>query len=82
MKQILSISSGIRRWRGGACPRHAARGSLGKSVPADGATCSGATRRGLAWTAWVAVLLPLAALVFALTVLAVKAWPAIRVNGW
>ena len=37
-----------------------------------------------AWrgTAWVAVLLPLAALVFAVTVLAVKAWPAIRVNGW
>ena len=37
-----------------------------------------------AWrgTAWVAVLLPLAALVFAVTVLAVKAYPAIRVNGW
>jgi phosphate transport system permease protein len=32
--------------------------------------------------AWVAVLLPLAALVFAITVLALKAWPAIRVNGW
>ena len=30
----------------------------------------------------VAVLLPLAALVFAVSVLAVKAWPAIRVNGW
>ena len=30
----------------------------------------------------MAVLLPLAALVFAVTVLAVKAWPAIRVNGW
>ena len=37
-----------------------------------------------AWrgTAWVAVMLPLAALVFAVTVLAVKAYPAIRVNGW
>src|SRR3974390_1584052 len=37
-----------------------------------------------AWrgVAWVAVLLPLAALVFAVSVLAVKAWPAIRVNGW
>ncbi len=37
-----------------------------------------------AWrsTAWIAVLLPLAALVFAVSVLAVKAWPAIRVNGW
>jgi phosphate transport system permease protein len=37
-----------------------------------------------AWrgTAWIAVLLPLAALVFAVTVLAIKAWPAIRVNGW
>jgi phosphate transport system permease protein len=37
-----------------------------------------------AWrgTGWVAVVLPLAALVFAVTVLAVKAWPAIRVNGW
>ncbi|MGO8825976.1 MAG: phosphate ABC transporter permease subunit PstC, partial [Acidimicrobiales bacterium] len=37
-----------------------------------------------AWrgSAWVAVVLPLAALVFAVTVLAVKAWPAIRVNGW
>jgi phosphate transport system permease protein len=30
----------------------------------------------------VAVLLPLAALVFALTVLAIKGYPAIRVNGW
>ena len=37
-----------------------------------------------AWrgVARVAVLLPLAALVFAVSVLAVKAWPAIRVNGW
>jgi len=37
-----------------------------------------------AWrgSAWVAVLLPFAALVFAVSVLAVKAWPAIRVNGW
>ncbi len=37
-----------------------------------------------AWrgSAWVAVVLPLAALVFAVTVLALKAWPAIRVNGW
>ncbi|HXZ62664.1 MAG TPA: hypothetical protein VEG62_07975, partial [Acidimicrobiales bacterium] len=33
-------------------------------------------------TAWIAVLLPLAALVFAVSVLAVKAWPAVRVNGW
>ncbi len=31
---------------------------------------------------WVAVLLPLAALVFAVTVLAFKAWPAVRLNGW
>ncbi|HUC05769.1 MAG TPA: phosphate ABC transporter permease subunit PstC [Acidimicrobiales bacterium] len=30
----------------------------------------------------IAVLLPLAALAFAVTVLAVKAWPAIEVNGW
>ncbi len=37
-----------------------------------------------AWrgSAWVAVVLPLAALVFAISVLAVKAWPAIQVNGW
>jgi phosphate transport system permease protein len=37
-----------------------------------------------AWrgTARVAVILPLAALVFAVSVLAVKAWPAIRLNGW
>ena len=37
-----------------------------------------------AWrgTAWIAVVLPLAALAFAVSVLAVKAWPAIRVNGW
>src|SRR5579871_2136227 len=32
--------------------------------------------------AWVAVLLPLAALVFAVTVLWFKAYPAIKVNGW
>ena len=37
-----------------------------------------------AWrtTAWIAVVLPLAALTFAVSVLAVKAWPAIKVNGW
>ena len=37
-----------------------------------------------AWrsSAWIAVILPLAALVFAVSVLAVKAWPAIRINGW
>ena len=37
-----------------------------------------------AWrgAAWVAVVMPLAALVFAVSVLAVKAWPAVRVNGW
>jgi phosphate transport system permease protein len=34
------------------------------------------------WGARVAVLLPFAALVFAVTVLAVKAYPAVRVNGW
>jgi phosphate transport system permease protein len=34
------------------------------------------------WSARVAVVLPLAALVFAVAVLAHKAWPAIRVNGW
>jgi phosphate transport system permease protein len=32
--------------------------------------------------AWVAVILPLAALVFAVTVLAVKAWPVVGHNGW
>ena len=30
----------------------------------------------------MAVVLPLVALVFAVSVLAVKAWPALRVNGW
>jgi phosphate transport system permease protein len=34
------------------------------------------------WSARVAVVLPLAALVFAVGVLAWKAWPAIQVNGW
>ena len=38
--------------------------------------------KGWRWCARVAVLLPLVALVFAVTVLALKAWPAIRVNGW
>jgi phosphate transport system permease protein len=33
------------------------------------------------WGARVASIIPLAALVFALTVLALKAWPAIKVNG-
>ena len=33
------------------------------------------------WGGRVASILPLAALAFALTVLAVKAWPAVRVNG-
>ncbi len=37
-----------------------------------------------AWrgSAWIAVILPLAALVFAVTILALKAWPAVRLNGW
>ncbi len=30
----------------------------------------------------IAILLPFAALAFAIAVLAVKAWPAVRVNGW
>ena len=34
------------------------------------------------WSARVASLIPLAALVFALTVLALKAWPAMKVNGF
>ncbi|HVX22825.1 MAG TPA: phosphate ABC transporter permease subunit PstC [Acidimicrobiales bacterium] len=34
------------------------------------------------WAGRIAVLLPSAALVFVLTVLVVKAWPAVRVNGW
>jgi len=34
------------------------------------------------WSARVAVLLPLVALVFTVAVLAVKAYPAFRVNGW
>ena len=33
------------------------------------------------WSARVASLIPLAALVFAITVLAIKAWPAVKVNG-
>ncbi len=37
---------------------------------------------GWRWSARVAVLLPLVALVGSVTVLAIKAWPAIRVNGW
>jgi phosphate transport system permease protein len=37
---------------------------------------------GWRYGALVAVYLPLAALIFAIAVLAQKAWPAIRVNGW
>jgi phosphate transport system permease protein len=37
---------------------------------------------GWRWSARVAIYLPLAALVFAVAVLAHKAWPAVRVNGW
>jgi phosphate transport system permease protein len=37
---------------------------------------------GWRWAARVAAVLPLAALVFAIVVLAVKAYPAIIVNGW
>jgi len=42
------------------------------------------TREGAVWkgAARVAVILPLAALVFAVTILAIKARPAIIVNGW
>ena len=38
--------------------------------------------RAWRWSARVAVILPLAALVFAVTVLAIKAFPAIKVNGF
>jgi len=38
--------------------------------------------QGWRWTARVAAALPLVALIFALTVLAIKAYPAIIVNGW
>jgi phosphate transport system permease protein len=34
------------------------------------------------WSARLAAYLPLAALAFTVTVLAIKAWPAMRVNGW
>ena len=37
---------------------------------------------GWRWSARIAVYLPLAALIFAVAILAHKAWPAIRVNGW
>ena len=37
---------------------------------------------GWRYSALVAVYLPLAALIFAIAILAHKAWPAIRVNGW
>ena len=70
----------------GRRPRHAARGrrsARASAAPADRRLRPGATRSTAgAAAARVAVLLPLAALVFAVTVLAVKAWPAIRVNGW
>jgi phosphate transport system permease protein len=33
------------------------------------------------WSARIAVVLPFAALAFAVTVLAIKAWPAVRLNG-
>ena len=69
-------------------------GDLPATPPSAKATPRAAPARGVAnfllnheegiwrWSARVAVVLPLAALVFTLTVLAVKAWPAIVVNGW
>lgn len=45
-------------------------------------TCRAGEENAWRWSARVAVLLPLAALIFALTVLLIKAIPAIRVNGW
>jgi len=47
---------------------------------ADAARAS--EERAWRWSARVAVILPLAALVFAVTVLAIKALPAIKVNGF
>ena len=74
-----------RRRCGGERPRHAAGGGAQQAAagPAGRLTASAATRKPV-WrsAAWVAVLLPLAALVFAITVLALKAWPAVRLNGW
>jgi phosphate transport system permease protein len=47
---------------------------------ADAARAS--EERAWRWSARVAVLLPLGALVFAVAVLALKAWPAVKVNGF
>jgi phosphate transport system permease protein len=57
---------------------------VGKPSPARRVADFARRNEERAWrgSAWIAVVLPLAALVFAVTVLAVKAWPAIRVNGW
>jgi ABC-type phosphate transport system permease subunit len=65
-----SLAAVPRRFRRGA----AAHGNLQGHALVEERLWKGACR--------VAVLLPLAALVFALSVLAVKAVPAIRVNGW
>ena len=58
--------------------------SLGKPPLPKRRWTSCAATRSTRWrgSAWIAVILPLAALVFAVTVLAVKAWPAVRLNGW
>lgn len=47
---------------------------------AKGASVAG--ERAWRWGTLLAAVLPLAALVFAVAVLALKAWPAAKVNGW
>ncbi len=80
IKQVLASSSDCRRRCGGEHPRHPQAESVGKPPLPKRASDFARRNEETGWrsVAWVAVFLPLAALVFALTVLAVKALPAIR----
>jgi phosphate transport system permease protein len=68
----------------GSIPASPHTESIGKPPPPRRVTGFFRRKEERIWrgSAWVAVVLPLAALVFAVTVLALKAWPAVRVNGW
>ena len=86
VKQILSIQVAMATVGGvaGRVPATPQAGSMGKPPLPRRALDFARRNEEHGWrsSAWIAVLLPLAALVFAVSVLAVKAWPAIRVNGW
>ena len=75
------MATAVPRPAGGLAPP-AGRGTRPRPLRRVAALARSGEEGAWRWAGRVAVVMPVAALAFALTVLAVKAYPAIRVNGW